>query len=142
MEKKIKVFLDSNVLFSIAYTGKEKSRSFLIYELQVPGVLKVYLSNLVCEEALSNIRRKKPEKEDLLHELIAGSKVLGDIVADLKHSELRKLPLNDRIILSTAVYHKMDVFVTGNDKNFCNLYRTKVLDTLILKPVDFLNLGF
>lgn len=142
MEKKIKVFLDSNILFSIAYTGKEKSRSFLIYELQALDVLTVCLSNLVCEEALSNIRRKRPEGEKLLNDLIAKSRILDNIVADLRHPELRKLPLNDRIILSTAVYHKTDAFVTGNEKDFKNLYRKKVLHTLILKPADFLNLKF
>jgi len=142
MEKRIKVFLDSNVLFSIAFTGKEKSRSFLIYEIQGLGILRVHLSNLVCEEALSNIRRKKPDAEGLLNELIAGSKVLEDIVTHLTKPVLGKLPLNDRIILSSAVYHKVDVFVTGNEKHFKNLYRKKVLDTLILKPVDFLNMEF
>ncbi len=142
MEKRIKVSLDSNVLFSIAYTGKENSRSFLIYEIQALGILKVYLSNLACEEALSNIRRKKPEAEDLLNELIAGSKVLEDVVTHLSTPVLGKLPLNDRIILSTAVYHKMNVFVTGNEKHFKHLYRKKILNTLILKPVDFLNMEF
>ncbi len=140
MEKKIKVFLDSNVLFSIAYTGKEKSRAFLIYEIQTLGILRVYLSNLVCEEALSNIRRKKTDAEELLNELIACSKVLEDIVSNLGNSVAGKLPQNDRVILSTAVYHKMDVFVTGNENHFKHLYRKKVLDTLILKPVDFLNM--
>src|SRR5271157_4536816 len=111
MEKKIKVFLDSNVLFSIAYSGKEKSRSFLIYEIQALGILRVYLSNLVCEEALSNIRRKNPDAEGLLKKLIAGSKVLEDVVTHLSNPVLGKMPQNDQIILSTAVYYKMDVFV-------------------------------
>lgn len=142
MEKKIKIFLDSNVLFSIAYTGKDKSRSYLIYEIQTLGMLKVYLSKLVCEEALFNIRRKKPDTEELLNELIDRSEILVDISADLKHAEARKLPQNDRIILSTAVYNKMDFFVTGNEKDFKNLYHKKVLSTLILRPVDFLNLNF
>jgi len=144
MEKKIKIFLDSNVLFSIAYTGKDKSRSCLIYEIQTLGMLKVYLSKLVCEEALFNIRRKKPEPdaEELLNELVDRSEILEDIAADLKHAEARKLPQNDRIILSTAVYNKMDIFVTGNEKDFKNLYHKKVLSTLILRPVDFLNLNF
>ena len=142
MEKKIKIFLDSNVLFSIAYTGKDKSRSYLIYEIQTLGMLKVYLSKLVCEEALFNIRRKKPDAEELLIELIDRSEVLMDIAADLKHAEARKLPENDRIILSTAIYNKMDIFVTGNEKDFKNLYHKRVLSTLILKPVDFLNLNF
>ena len=142
MEKKIKVFLDSNVLVSIAYTGKGKSRSFLIYEIQALGALKVYLSNLVCEEALSNIRSKRPDAEELLMELIAGSKVLEDIATHLSNPVLGKLPQNDQIILSTAVYHKMDVFVTGNENHFKHLYRKKILNTLILKPVDFLNMEF
>jgi predicted nucleic acid-binding protein len=142
MEKKIKIFLDTNVLFSIAYTGKDKSRSYLIYEIQTLGMLKVYLSKLVCEEAFFNIRRKKPHAEELLIELIDRSEVLMDIAADLKHAEARKLPENDRIILSTAIYNKMDIFVTGNEKDFKNLYHKRVLSTLILKPVDFLNLNF
>jgi len=142
MERQIKVFLDSNVLFSIAYMGKERSRSYLVYEIQAMGRLKVYLSRLVSEEALFNIRRKRPEAEQLLKDLIHRSKVLGDIAADLKRAEITKLPRNDRIILSTAVFHKMDVFVTGNDRDFKNLYRTKILGTLILKPVDFLNMEF
>jgi predicted nucleic acid-binding protein len=142
MEKKIKIFLDSNVLFSIAYTGKDKSRSYLVYEIQTLGMLKVYLSKLVCEEALFNIRRKKPDAEELLNELIDRSEILVDIAADLKHAEARKLPENDRIILSTAIYNKMDIFVTGNEKDFKNLYHKRVLSTLILKPVDFLNLNF
>jgi predicted nucleic acid-binding protein len=138
MEKKIKAFLDSNVLFSIAYTGKDKSRSFLIYEIQGRGVLKVYLSNLVCEEALYNIRRKKPESEKLLKELIAGSKILEDIISNMSTPSLAALPRNDQIILSTAVYHKMDVFVTGNEKDFKNLYGKRVLGTLVLRPAEFL----
>ncbi len=142
MEKKIKIFLDSNVLFSIAYTGKDKSRSYLIYEIQTLGMLKVYLSKLVCEEALFNIRRKKPDTEELLNELVGRSEILVDTSADLKHAEARKLPQNDRIILSTAVYNKTDIFVTGNEKDFKNLYHKKVLGTLILRPVDFLNLNF
>ncbi len=142
MERQIKVFLDSNVLFSIAYTGKDRSRSYLIYEVQEFGMFKVYVSNLVCQEALFNIRRKRPEAEQLLNELIHKSKVLGDIAADLKREEIRKLPKNDRVILSTAVYHKTDFFVTGNEKDFKNLYRKRVLGTLILRPADFLNMDF
>ncbi len=142
MERQIKVFLDSNVLFSIAYTGKDRSRSYLIYEVQELGMFKVYVSNLVCQEALFNIRRKRPEAEQLLNELIHKSKILGDVAADLKREEIRKLPKNDQIILSTAVYHKTDVFVTGNEKDFKNLYHKRVLGTLILRPVDFLNTDF
>lgn len=142
MEKQIKVFLDSNVLFSIAYTGKDRSRSYLIYEIQELGMFKVYVSNLVCQEALFNVRRKRPEAEQLLNELIRKSKVLGDVAVDLKRAEIRELPQNDQIILSTAVYHNTDFFVTGNVKDFKKLYHKRVLGTLILRPVDFVNMNF
>jgi predicted nucleic acid-binding protein len=140
MEKKIKVFLDSNILLSIAYTGKEKSRSYLIYEIQEMGIIKVCFSNLVCEETLFNIRRKKPDSEWLLKELIEKSKILGDIAAGMKRQEILNLPQNDRIIVTTAIYHKADIFVTSNEKDFRNIYHKKVLNTIILRPIDFLNM--
>lgn len=142
MERPVRVFLDSNVLFSIAYTGKDRSRAYLIYEIQALGLLTVCLSNLVCKEAILNIRRKRPEAEQLLTELIDRSQLLEDMAVDLRKAEIRRLPQNDRIILSTAVYHKADFFLTGNEKDFKDLYRRRVLGTLILKPGDFLQRGF
>lgn len=142
MERQIKVFLDSNVIFSIAYTGKDRSRSYLFYELQALGILRVYLSNLVCKEAMFNIRKKKPDAERFLHELIDKSKVLEDIAAGLDSPEFGSLPQNDRIILATAVYNRIEFFVTGNEKDFSGLYRTKILGTTILRPADFLKKNF
>jgi len=142
MERPVRVFLDSNVLFSIAYTGKDRSRSYLIYEIQALGLLTVCLSNLVCKEAFLNIRRKRPEEEQLLAELLDRSQVLEDMAVDLGNAEIRRLPQSDRIILSTAVYHKVDFFLTGNEKDFKGLYRRRVLGTLILKPGDFLQRDF
>lgn len=142
MEEKIKVFLDSNILFSIAYTGKENSRSYLIYEIQSIGNLEVCLSNLVCREAIYNIKIKKPERLILLNELIKKSKILADVLADIKHELVNSLPQNDRIILATAISNRMDYFITGNSNDFKNLYHKKIGKTLILKPVDFLSSNF
>ena len=130
MEKKVRVFLDSNVLFSIAYSGKEKSRSYLIYEIQGLGIIQVCLSKLVCEETLSNIRRKKPDSESFLKELIEKSKILGGDSHRPEARRVGKLPQNDRIILTTAIYHKVDIFVTGNEKDFKKLYHKKVFNTI------------
>ena len=142
MEKQIKVFLDSNLLFSIAYTGKDSSRSYLIYEIQELEMLKVFVSNLVCEEALFNIRKKKPDAEQFLSRLIRRSTILEDISSDFKYAGMLKLPLNDRIILSTAVHHKIDFFLTGNHRDFKNFYHKRIFGTLIIKPADFLNKNY
>ena len=142
MEEKIKVFLDSNVLFSIAYSGKEKSRSYLVYQIRSIGIFEVYVSILVCEEALFNIRTKRPERLALLNELIKNSHVLDDVMTDIKNELISKLPQSDRIILATAVSNRMDYFLTGNDKDFKKLYHKRIGKTVILKPVDFLNMKF
>lgn len=137
MEKIIKVFLDSNILFSIAYSGKRKSRSYLLFELQEMGKLEVFLSPLVCEEASLNIRLKRPENIGLLNELIERSKIIENIFVYTEHALINNLPQNDRIILMTAVYHEMDFFLTGNEKDFSNLYAQRINRTLILKPSEF-----
>jgi predicted nucleic acid-binding protein len=138
MEEKIKVFLDSNILFSIAYSGKDKTRSYLFYEIQSIGNLEVYISNLVCRESVFNIKIKKSEGLSLLNELIKKSKILADVLVDIKHELLNSLPQNDRIILATAISNRMDYFITGNSNDFKNLYQKKIGNTLILKPIDFL----
>lgn len=138
MEEKIKVFLDSNLLFSIAYSGRERSRAYLIYEIQSLDILEVYVSNLVCEEAIFNTKIKRPERLNLLNDLIKKSKVLADVLVDTKNKLIDNIPQNDRIILTTAVSNKMDYFLTGNVKDFKRLYHKKIGKTLILKPADFL----
>ena len=67
---------------------------------------------------------------------------MGDIAAGMKRQEILNLPQNDRIIVTTAIYHKADIFVTSNEKDFRNLYHKKVLNTIILRPIDFLNMKF
>ena len=142
MEKKIKVFLDSNILFSIVYSGKAKSRSYLLFELQEKRVFSIYVSPIVCEEASLNIRLKRPENHDLLNELIGKAKIVENILMHEEHPKIKNLPQNDRIILLTAVYHQMDFFLTGNDRDFSKLYNQKIGRTLILRPADFLHKNF
>jgi predicted nucleic acid-binding protein len=142
MEKKIKVFPDSNILFSIAYSGKAKSRSYLLFELQEKGIFNICVSPLVCEEASLNIKLKRPEQLNFLDELIGKSKLVENILVYEEHPGIKSLPQNDRIILLTAVYHRMDFFLTGNDRDFSKLYNRKVGRTLILKPADFLHMNF
>lgn len=142
MEKKLKVFLDSNVLFSAAYSGSGKSKSFLLYELQELSVIKVFISELVCDEAVINIKSKKFEQLSFLNYLINRSTVLHNTIRELKNDLIALLPLNDRIILSTAISYGMDYFLTGNTKDFKHLYFMKIDKTLILKPADFIYLRF
>lgn len=132
---KISVFLDSNVLFSAAYSG-EKSTSYLLFELQKRGLISIFISSLVVLETANNLRDKKPERLGLLKELMDKTTVLDDVVVDLP--VLSSLPTADRVILSTAVAHGIKYFLTGNTRDFKDLYGKIIGKTIILKPRDFL----
>ena len=136
---KVTVFLDSNVLFSVAWTGREKSRSAILFELQSLGFIRLFISRLVLEETMSNLRGKRPEAIPFFEELSGEVEVVPDLVVDGGDRRLKELPENDRVILSTAVAHGMDFFLTGNTRDFRGLYRRRIGRTLILTPREFLN---
>ena len=138
--EKLKVFLDSNVVFSAAYSEKEKSSSYIFFELQNLNIIKIYISNLVKFESIHNIKIKKPEKLDFLNELLSKVYIIEDV--DVYYEFAKNLPENDRIILSSAIYHDIDFFITGNTKDFLTFYNKKLKNTLILTPKDFLELTF
>ena len=136
---KVTVFLDSNVLFSVAWTGREKSRSAILFELQSLGFIRLFISRLVLEETISNLRGKRPEAIPFFEELSGEVEVVPDLVVEGGDRRLKELPENDRVILSTAVAHGMDFFLTGNTRDFRGLYRRRIGRTLILTPREFLN---
>lgn len=135
----MKVFLDSNVIFSICWSGKEKSRAFLLYELQKMGFFRIFASQLVHNEAWFNLKTRKPEGMPLFEELMHETELVSDVSASTTREELLSLPDNDRIIFSTALFHGMDFFITGNTRDFKHLYHKKILKTTVLTPGDFLN---
>jgi len=137
--EKVTVFLDSNLLFSVAWTGREKSRSAILFELQSLGFIRLFISRLVLEETMSNLREKRPEAIPFFEELSGDVKVVPDLVVEGEDRRLKELPENDRVILSTAVAHGMDFFLTGNTRDFRGLYRRRIGRTLILTPREFLN---
>jgi len=137
--EKVTVFLDSNVLFSVAWTGREKSRSAILFELQSLGFIRLFISRLVLEETMSNLREKRPEAIPFFEELSGEIEVVPDLVVEGEDRRLKELPENDRVILSTAVAYGMDFFLTGNTRDFRGLYRRRIGRTLILTPREFLN---
>ncbi|MBI4685887.1 MAG: hypothetical protein HY755_11920 [Nitrospirae bacterium] len=137
--EKVKVFLDSNVVFSICWSGKEKSRSYLLYELQKMGFFDIFISRLVHDETKFNLEIKRVEAIPFFEELIRHSTIIPDIASSAGEDEAALLPDNDRIIFSSAVFHRMDFFLTGNRRDYSRLYHKKISRTIVLTPADFLN---
>ncbi len=140
--EKVTVFLDSNVLFSVAWTGREKSRSAILFELQSVGFVRLFISRLVLEENLFNLREKRPGAIPFVEELLGKVEVVPDLAVEGEDLRAQGLPENDRLILSTAVAHGMDFFLTGNSKDFRGLYRRRIGRTLVLTPREFLDRQF
>ena len=136
----IKIFLDSNVLFSIVYSGPKRSRSYLLFELAKEGKFELYISELVYRETLINIRLKKPDQEPFLSQILTHLKILPD--RPLTLPQLEFLHLQDRLILETAIFFGMDFFLTGNHRHFGPLYGQKIKQTRILSPAEFLHQRF
>jgi predicted nucleic acid-binding protein len=140
--EKVTVFLDSNVLFSVAWTGREKSRSAILIDLQSLGFVRLFISRLVLEETLFNLKEKRQEAIPFVEELLGEIEVVPDLAMAGEDLRVQRLPENDRLILSTAVAHGVDFFLTGNSKDFRGLYRRRIGRTLVLTPREFLDRQF
>jgi len=134
-EEKLKIFLDSNVWFSALYTDFKGSYPSVILKLSQAGVFDLTYSTLVELELKHNVQKKIPEKEAALDDMLAHARKLTDVLLDLEI--LKRLPEGDRIILSTAIYNRVDVFVTGNTRDFRYLLGERIGKTWILTPRSF-----
>lgn len=131
----LKVFLDSNILFSLCWKEPEGSTLGLFLDLQRWGDIKILVSHLVIEEASSNLRTKRPEAMSRFERIVGELTVVPDAEVPLDI----ELPDMDRIILSTAVAGGAEFFVTGNSADFAKLYGTKVRGTRVVDVRTFLH---
>lgn len=139
MEKE-KVFLDSNIVFSLVYTEDPFKKINLFFLLQKEKLINLYISKFVVKEVYTNVQKKIKNKLHRFETILSNLEILEDI--DIFHDEIKSisLPDNDKLIFNTAVSHKMNYFITGNSKDFNMLYGKAYSDCLILKPNIFLEL--
>ena len=135
------VFLDSNIQFSIAWSGAETSRAYMLFDLQQKAILRLFISPLVMEETLSNITSKKPTAMPFLLQLIKNTILVPDAICSISDERVHNLPDNDRILLQTAIAHGIGWFITGNSRDFQALYGCRIGRTMITTPRNFLETG-
>ena len=88
-------------------------------------------------KSTNNIRIKKRENLQILESLIDGATIIKDKIPDA--SFLPTMPTNDRIILFSALDSRVDFFITGNAKDFKELYHKRIKETIVLNPRDFID---
>ena len=116
---KLRVFLDSNVIFSGLYSSQKAPGKILEYFIQ--GRICVVISRQVLEEIVRVMKEKLPGALPFLNQLLMSSP--PEIIADPLPAEVecwsRLLKMGDAAILAAVISARPDYFVTG-DNHFLN----------------------
>lgn len=111
---RLRVFLDSNVIFSALYSPKGAPGAVL--EAFVSGDICVVISRQVLDEVVHTIKDKLPVVLPLLKDLLLS--VPPEIQADPSYAEVERwtgrLKFADAAILAAATTAGVDYFITGD----------------------------
>lgn len=118
MERRARVFLDSNVIFSgLRSKGGPPGQ---ILEMQARREIIVVVSRLVLEEVVRTIKEKLPEALPSLSHFLASA--LPEVVADPSLEEVRHweeiINSLDAPVLAAAIQARPDHVITGNIRHF------------------------
>ena len=135
----LRVFLDSNVLFSGLYSSKGPPGKIL--DLYLQGEISVLVSTVVLDELVRTIRTKLPNALPALERLLTS--VPPEVVADPSEEQVLEacsiVNVGDAPILAAAVLADPDFFVTGDMGYFQdNPEKVHYAGPPIVTPAQFL----
>jgi len=139
-ERKLRVFLDSNIFISGLFSEKGAPRLILdILSLGLPPLVAVTGAyNIV--EIERNLQAKLPEALPVFQSIL--SAINPDIVPLPSSKDLRPwfgiTADKDLPVLVSAIQAKADILVTGDKKDLLTL-RNADLPSIIASPVEFLD---
>ena len=107
------VFLDANVLFTVAHNPCGKA-AFVI-ELEAGGYFLLFTSDAALLEAERNLAAKYPHSPPFHKDLVSNSNLLA---ADLSAPFIDGLPIKDAVIFQAAVSCRATHFLTGDLRHF------------------------
>jgi predicted nucleic acid-binding protein len=110
-----RIFIDSSVLFSAAYSSKGHSRDLMM--LGAAGNIKLFISDFVLEETRRNLALKQPALkilERIIH--VAQIEIVSATVQQVKDAMKVVVP-KDAPILAAARNARVDVLVSLDKKH-------------------------
>ncbi|MGQ9825976.1 MAG: PIN domain-containing protein [Desulfotomaculales bacterium] len=126
-----RLFLDANVLFSIAY-GSPGLEVF--WNMCRQGRCRLLASAYVIEEAVRNLSR--PGQIERLKDFVADVEIVPEVDPEMPCPVA--LPAKDRPVLLAAVKARATHLITGDLQHF-GVYREKIIQgVLICTPGDYL----
>jgi len=127
----IRVYLDSNVLFSASYSERNRSLDFWRLERVIPVT-----SPYAVEEVRGNLRQ--PGHFARFDALLLKTELVSDFDVRFIPSGVTVVE-KDRPILASAIGSRVDYLVTGDKNHFKHLYGNIVEKVYISSPSDFLD---
>jgi len=139
MKKRVKVFLDANILFCAARSSSGGSAS--IINLAKAKKIKAIISNKVLKETDKNLRLKEPLKVLLKHYTNLKEADLKIVIISKKQAKIYEKIINkkDSFILAAAQKVKAEFLITLDKKHFFTSKIKKAkLPFKILNPEKFI----
>jgi len=128
-----RVFLDANILFSIAYGSPGLER---LWSDAKKGEYELIASQYVIEEAKRNLDRR--EQQDTLDRHLGEVRVVPE--ADPTIPCPVPLPEKDRPVMMAALSCKADYLITGDVTHFGKYFGKKIRTLRICTPRGFFNI--
>jgi len=132
----IRLFFDSNVLFTAAHNPEGKAS--LVIELAAVGNWEVVTSAYCLAEARLNLEKKQPVVLGRSSEVLGTVRLVPDVAGERC---TLSVPEKDRPVFASAQRCKATHFLTGDRRHF-GLYMNKPTDTMgiVVQAVgDFLS---
>jgi len=127
------VFLDANILFSIAYGSPGLER---LWSHAKKGKYELIASQYVIEEAKRNLDRR--DQQDALNRHLSEVRVVPE--ADPTILCPIPLPGKDRPVMMAALSCKADYLITGDVTHFGKYFGKKIQTLRICTPRYFFNI--
>jgi len=125
-----RVFLDANVLFSVAYGSQGLNR---FGELAEKGRCILFTSNYVIEEVRRNLINSEQVRK--LDSFLTKVRIVPEVDPDIPCPI--ELPDKDRPIMLAALSIKADYLITGDTIHFGKYFGQTVSGVKICRPQDY-----
>jgi predicted nucleic acid-binding protein len=128
-----RVFLDANVLFSVAYAPDSRLRGLW----SLPGI-ELVTSEFAWEEARRNLLSYRPEGLSVLDEVLSEMTIVPSVLGHLTVADDIELPDKDQPIVWAAAAARCTHLLTGDRRHFGAMYGRRIAGVLVLTPAQYL----
>ena len=126
-----RIFLDANILFSVAYGSIGLDR---LWELSGKGICEIFVSKYVVEEAERNLETVSQIKK--LNDRLSKVQIIPE--ADQTLSCPVDLPEKDKPVFMAAVLSQADYLITGDVTHFGKYFGQTIMGVTVCTVRDYI----